>query len=128
MDAWLIFMPQTIHKKCFPEYFESLNKGRNADIRLQDFRIGKGDLIIFEEWDPKTNRYTGRKIAKKCKGAMPYNPTRIYTMDKIAQFGLVLIELEDNEEKQEYDFDEKGQSQGRVKTWADIDEEEKSNR
>ena len=120
-------MTQTIHKKCFPEFFESLYKGkRKSEVRLEDFRVGEGDTIIFEEWNPKTKSYTGRKTAKVCRNVMSVNPTKIYTYDKLQQFGLVLIDLEDVPERTvEYETDRMGFDRGtRVKTWADLDKDD----
>lgn len=121
----MICIPQIIRKKSFPEYFESLNNGiRMADIRLEDFRVGEGDTIVFEEWDPKTKKYTGRKTAKMCKKVMSYNPTKIYTYDKIKQFGLVLMELTNiSDETAEHIWDRNGgELTGKVRIWGEKQE------
>ena len=53
--------------KCWPQFFDPIVSGekthdlRRADDR--DFRIG--DLLCLEEFDPKTNRYTGRQFKVK---------------------------------------------------------------
>ena len=55
-----------IKKKIWPEYFEAVISGKKKyELRLNDFEIKEGDKMILEEWDPKTNKYTGRKIDKK---------------------------------------------------------------
>ena len=88
-------MPQTIRKKSFPDYFESLSSGiRKADIRLEDFRIGDGDTIVFEEWDPKTKEYTGRSIEKKVSFVLKFNVNDFGQEEKIKENGLFVIQLD----------------------------------
>lgn len=54
-----------VKKKCYPEFFELLMKGRKRfEFRIADFDIEEGDTLILQEWDPKTKRYTGRSIIK----------------------------------------------------------------
>ena len=55
-----------IKKKTWPEYFEAvLNGKKDFDMRVADFDMKEGDTLILEEWNPKTKKYTGRKIEKK---------------------------------------------------------------
>jgi ribosomal protein S17 len=55
-----------IEKKAWPELFQKiLNGEKTFDVRLADFNCKKGDILILREWDPKTKKYTGRKIEKK---------------------------------------------------------------
>jgi len=50
-----------IKKKIWPKYFELVKSGKKKfEVRLADFRIKEGDILILEEWDPKTEKYTGR--------------------------------------------------------------------
>jgi len=55
----------TIKKKILPEYFELVKSGKKKfELRLVDFDIKEGDILVLEEWNPKTKKYTGRKIKK----------------------------------------------------------------
>jgi len=55
-----------IHKKIWPEYFEAVVSGKKKyELRLNDFEVEEGDILVLEEWDPKAKSYTGRKIEKK---------------------------------------------------------------
>ena len=55
-----------IKKKTWPIYFEAILSGKkNYDLRLNDFDIKEGDVLVLEEWDPESKEYTGRKIEKK---------------------------------------------------------------
>jgi ribosomal protein S17 len=70
-----------IKKKCWPEYFQAIvDEKKKFELRLNDFEAHEGDTLILEEWDPKTKRYTGRKLEKKIASI-----TR-FTMDSLSQF------------------------------------------
>ncbi|HPO75467.1 MAG TPA: DUF3850 domain-containing protein [Candidatus Pacearchaeota archaeon] len=51
-----------IKKKILPKYFDLVKSGKKKfELRLADFKIKEGDVLILEEWDPKKKEYTGRK-------------------------------------------------------------------
>ena len=55
-----------IEKKIWPEYFPKVLEGKkNFEIRLNDFEIEEGDVLLLREWDPKTKEYTGRSVEKE---------------------------------------------------------------
>lgn len=56
--------------KSWPEFFEPLVAGlRTFDLRRSDDRtFSPGDTIRFREFDPRTQRYTGRE----CRGEITY--------------------------------------------------------
>ena len=55
-----------IRKKIWPEYFEAVASGKKKyELRLNDFEVNEGDVLILEEWSPETKEYTGRKIKKR---------------------------------------------------------------
>ncbi len=85
-----------IKKKTWPEYFEMiLKKEKNTELRLADFQINKGDILILEEYNPEIKKYTGRKIKKKVKNLIKFNPLDCHTADEIKKFGFYEIELGD---------------------------------
>ena len=54
-----------IRKKIWPEYFEAIVSAKKKyELRLDDFSVNEGDILMLEEWDPKTENYTGRKVKK----------------------------------------------------------------
>ena len=56
----------TIKKKIWPEYFEAVVAGKKKyELRLNDFEVKEGDILLLEEWDPKLKKYTGRSVEKK---------------------------------------------------------------
>lgn len=54
----------TTHQlKCWPEFFQAILEGRKThDLRRADDRhFNVGDHLQLREFDPKTERYTGRE-------------------------------------------------------------------
>lgn len=83
-----------IRKKCWPEFFELVASGKkNVEIRLADFAMKPGDTLILEEWDPKTRKYTGKKIAKKVKSVVRVDVAKMHSMEEIKNNGFYLIEM-----------------------------------
>lgn len=84
-----------IRKKCWPEFFGLILSGKkNADIRLADFGLKAGDILILEEWDPKTKKYTGRKLQKKVRTVLKIDVAKMHSLEEIRKNGFYLIELE----------------------------------
>ena len=55
-----------VKKKIYPEYFDLVAKGKKRfEFRVADFDIKDGDMLVLEEWDPKTKKHTGRSLIKK---------------------------------------------------------------
>ncbi|MCD6279632.1 DUF3850 domain-containing protein [Candidatus Micrarchaeota archaeon] len=43
-----------IEKKIWPKYFELIQQGKKTfEIRLADFEIKEGDVLLLKEWDPE---------------------------------------------------------------------------
>jgi hypothetical protein len=54
-----------IEKKVWPEYFqEILDDKKTFELRLNDFDINEGDVLVLKEWNPETKNYTGRELEK----------------------------------------------------------------
>lgn len=86
-----------INKKIWPEFFEAVvsNKKR-FELRLNDFEVKEGDILVLEEYDPKKKEYTGRKIEKKVGYVFKFQPDKLpfYTKEQIQEKGLQIISLE----------------------------------
>ena len=84
-----------IKKKIWPEYFNKILTGeKNVEMRLADFNLNRGDILILEEYNPETKEYTGRVIKKKIKNIAKFNPAEKYSPEEIKKFGFWEIELE----------------------------------
>jgi ribosomal protein S17 len=88
-----------IKKKVVPKYFEKILSGdKTYELRLADFKCGPGDILVLEEWDPKTKKDTGRVIEKtvtyvsKTKGQKFYSKKDVEKYDP-SIFQILLIHI-----------------------------------
>lgn len=83
-----------IKKKIWPKYFEEILEGkRKFEMRLADFDIKKGDILVLEEYNPETKEYTGRVVKKEVNFLSKFNPTEAHTIEEIKKFGFFEIGL-----------------------------------
>lgn len=83
-----------IKKKIWPEYFNDVETGKKKfELRLNDFDIEEGDILLLEEWDPETKEYTGRSIEKKVNYILQFKPDELSFWSKkdVEQHGLKII-------------------------------------
>jgi ASC-1-like (ASCH) protein len=49
--------------KIWPEYFEAVRSGKKTfEIRKNDHGFQVNDLLLLQEYNPKTQEYTGREL------------------------------------------------------------------
>jgi hypothetical protein len=49
--------------KTWPKQFSAVFAGtKKHEVRVNDRNFQEGDELMLQEWDPKTERYTGRHI------------------------------------------------------------------
>jgi hypothetical protein len=85
-----------VEKKSWPELFKKVKSNeKHFDVRLADFKIKKGDIIILNEWNPKTKKYTGRKLKLKAGFIfkIPKDMKKFYSEKEIKKCGFYIIEL-----------------------------------
>jgi len=83
-----------IKKKVWPEYFEKILSGqKNYEVRLADWECKEGDTLVLEEWDPKTKKYTGRKIEKKVSYVIKTKDCQFWPKEDIDKYGFQVIGL-----------------------------------
>jgi ASC-1-like (ASCH) protein len=85
-----------IKKKILPEYFEAVASGKKKfELRLNDFEVNEGDVLLLEEWDSKTEKYTGRKIEKKVSYIAKFKIDKLFwPEEEIKEKGIQIISLE----------------------------------
>jgi len=87
-------LTRIIEKKILPEWFEKVVSGeKNVEVRLADFEISDGDILVLREWDPIKRQYTGRKVTKIVKKVHKVDLARYYDVEEIKKYGIYLIEL-----------------------------------
>ncbi len=86
-----------IRKKTWPKYFQDILDGKKKfEVRLADFDIHEGDVLVLEEYNPETKEYTRRSIKKKVNFVTKFNPAEIHEIDEIKEHGFWLIGLGDD--------------------------------
>ena len=84
-----------IKKKTWPELFQKMLDGKKTvDVRLADFDLNEGDILVFEESNPETKEYTGRVLKKKVKNLNKIKLTEFHSVEDIEKHGHWVIELE----------------------------------
>ena len=83
-----------IKKKIWKEYFDIVASGKkNFELRLIDFNVKEGDVLVLEEWDSKIKKYTGRKIEKKVGYVLKFKIDDFGQGKEIKEKGLQVISL-----------------------------------
>jgi hypothetical protein len=84
-----------IRKKIWPEFFEKVASGeKKFELRLADFDVNKGDILVLEEWNPETKEYTGRKIEKKVGYFLKTKEIKFWTPEEIDNYGFLIVGFE----------------------------------
>jgi hypothetical protein len=87
----------TVKKKIWPEYFKAVISGKKKyELRLNDFAVKEDDSLLLEEWDPKTKKYTGRKVEKKVTyvGKFKMDKQLFWPKEETKEKGIQIISLE----------------------------------
>lgn len=84
-----------IHKKTWPTLFTDVQEGRKRfDVRVADFKAKKGDILVLEEYDPKTKKYTGRKLEKKISYVLKLSLDAFGQRELLEKKGLYVFQIE----------------------------------
>lgn len=81
-----------IEKRAWPDYFQKVLDGvKNFDLRINDFECKEGDVLLLKEWDPATQKYTGREIKKTVKIVVRTKDLQFWSAEEIARNGYQVI-------------------------------------
>ncbi|WP_306274158.1 ASCH/PUA domain-containing protein [Parageobacillus thermoglucosidasius] len=62
-EVLLLRIPMKHRLKTWPEYFEAVLSGKKTfEIRKNDRDFRVNDLLLLQEYNPKTEEYTGREV------------------------------------------------------------------
>lgn len=88
----------TIEKKLWKEYFDQVASGKKKyELRLNDFDIAEGDILVLKEWDRDKAGYTGRVLEKKVTRVNRFKLEDLYTFwseQDIEEKGIQIISIE----------------------------------
>ncbi len=83
-----------IRKKIPPKYFNLIKSGKKKfELRLAEFKIKEGDILILREWDPKKKEYTGREIRKRARYILKFKLNDFGQEEEIRKKGLYVIQF-----------------------------------
>jgi len=84
-----------IEKKVWPEFFEKLLSGeKNYELRLGNFKPDPGDILVLQEWDPKTEKLTGRTLEKEVTYTATFKIDKLFwSKEDIEKWGLSVNSL-----------------------------------
>ena len=81
-----------VEKKIWPEYFQEILDGKKKfDLRLANFNIGEGDVLILREWNPKKKEYTGRSLEKEAKYILKIKTIKFWPKEEVDKYGYQII-------------------------------------
>jgi len=87
-----------IHKKVWREYFEDILSGKKQfELRLADFEVNEGDVLVLEEWDKDKKEYTGRKVEVTATYIIKTKDQKFWPPEEVAKHGLQIIQFEKKE-------------------------------
>lgn len=85
-------MENKIEKKVWPKYFQAIIEGKKTyELRLADFDIKEGDILILREWNPEIKDYTGRIIEKKVTYVGKTKGLTFWSKEEIENYGYQII-------------------------------------
>jgi ASC-1-like (ASCH) protein len=81
-----------IKKKVWPEYFEKILDGKKTyELRLANWKCNEGDVLVLDEWNPKTKKYTGREIEKKVTYIGKTKNMKFWPKEAVEKYGYQII-------------------------------------
>ena len=81
-----------IEKKIHPKFFQLIIDGvKSYDLRLADFDINVGDVLVLREWNSDTKEYTGRVLEKSVTYISKTKDSKIYSKEDVEKFGYQII-------------------------------------
>ncbi|MBS3080524.1 DUF3850 domain-containing protein [Candidatus Pacearchaeota archaeon] len=85
-------MKKKIEKKVWPKYFQTIIEGKKTwELRLADFDVKEGDILILKEWDPEAKEYTGRVIEKEVTYVVKTKGLPFYSKEEVDKYGYQII-------------------------------------
>lgn len=82
-------------KKVHPPYFQYILDGKKTyELRLADWKCEEGDTLVLQEWDPKTEDYTGREITKTVSYVGTTKDQKWWSKEEVDKYGFQIISFE----------------------------------
>ncbi len=84
-----------IERKIRPEYFKKILDGKKKyELRLADFEVNDGDILLLREWNPETKKYTGRKLEKEVTFVIKTKDIEFWPKEDVGKYGFQIISFD----------------------------------
>lgn len=87
-----------IKKKLWSEYYDQVASGKKKyELRLNDFEVTEGDVLVLREWDKDKKEYTGRTLEKMVTRVNAFKLDDLYTFwskEEIEAKGIQILSIE----------------------------------
>jgi hypothetical protein len=84
-----------IRKKTWRDLFEKIITGeKKFDVRIADFEINEGDILVLEEWDERKKEYTGRKVETTATYILKTKDMKFWSKEDIEKYGFQVIQFD----------------------------------
>lgn len=81
-----------VEKKVWPSFFQQILDGdKTFELRLADFSCKVGDTLVLREWNPKTQKYTGRELKKKVTYVLKTKGLKFFPKEDVEKYGYQII-------------------------------------
>jgi hypothetical protein len=88
---------KTIAKKIWPNYFDAVLEGNKTfELRLNDFDVQEGDILVLKEWNPITKTFTGRELTRTVGYVGKWKTedlTQFWSREDVDRYGIQVISL-----------------------------------
>ena len=89
---------KVIRKKAYPALFaEVLSGNKTFDLRLNDFDVQTGDILVLDEVSEQNKRPTGRSLRKKVGYVLKTKDLNFFTPEDVASHGFQVMSLLDED-------------------------------
>ena len=87
-----------IEKKLWSEYFDQVASGKKKyELRLNDFVVNEGDILVLREWDKDKKEYTGKTLEKVVTRVNRFKLEDLYVFwseEELKEKGIQIISIE----------------------------------
>ncbi len=81
-----------IEKKVWPEFFDKILSGEKTfELRLADWEISQGDILVLKEWDPTKKAFTGRSLEKTVTYVIKTKDQSFFPKEDVERYGFQVI-------------------------------------
>jgi len=67
---------------------------KKFELRLADFEIREGDMLVLREWDKDRKKYTGREIEVRATYVSKTKDQTFWTKKEVDKYGFQVIQFE----------------------------------